>query len=167
MANRIPAWFLIVTNYPGLHVGPTVPFLVGAIRDPVGEAPESRSTAQEELHSLLEKMRIGTPTGYGVRIQWCTTVDAFVVGLVSHGASLSWEPHELDASTIEGLFGKLWERYGDYICEGKYSKNGDWHRFSEQEIAAIRVEAISQIADIWLNTLGAVLDRSTLATARY
>ena len=34
----VPAWLRIVSN-PQLKVGPTLPFIVGAIRDPIGDAP--------------------------------------------------------------------------------------------------------------------------------
>lgn len=126
-----PAWLLVVSEY-GFKVGPTVPFLLGAsVIRPLGKAPASSSVAQTSLFELLNSM-------HGVRIQWCPTVNDYVVAYVG-GNTLDWERTlELDVNGVGPLFGRLWNLYRDVICDGKYSKTGKWHRFTRAELAKIR-----------------------------
>ena len=156
-------WFRIVKSYSALAkltYRPTLPFIVGAIRDPVGEAPDTRAAAQVELHSLLKKMH-DAPVGSGVHIQWCPgaraaarrgilfshvhiqwcpgTVAHVVVAMGHSVKSLTWNPSEFkEAVDVDALFGKLWACYGDRIFDGKYSKNGNWHGFTPTEFKNIR-----------------------------
>ncbi len=135
-------WFRIVKSYSALAkltYRPTLPFIVGAIRDPVGEAPDTRAAAQVELHSLLKKMH-DAPVGSGVHIQWCPGTVAHVVVAMGHSVkSLTWNPSEFkEAVDVDALFGKLWACYGDRIFDGKYSKNGNWHGFTPTEFKNIR-----------------------------
>jgi hypothetical protein len=32
----MPPWFRIVSEYPDFHNGPTIPFLIGALQQPIG-----------------------------------------------------------------------------------------------------------------------------------
>ena len=132
-------WFRIVRNYSDLvqlTLGPTLPFIVGAIRDPVGEAPDTRAAGQRELYSLLKKMN-DAPVGVGVKIQFCPGIGAHVVAAAGN-SSLTWDPSELAAGGVDDLFGQLWDCYGDQISAGEYSKDGDWHRFTSTEFKNIR-----------------------------
>ena len=132
----VPAWLRIVRN-PQLKVGPTLPFIVGAIRAPLGDAPGSRTTGQEELFELLRMMDEEAPADCGISIQLCTSVDAHVVACITE-PGLTWHTSGIDATSRDALGGRLWELYGDVIATGRYSKNGDWYRFSEPELKAIR-----------------------------
>ena len=131
-----PAWFRIVSN-PGLKVGPTLPFIVGAIRDPIGAAPDSRAAGNEELLQLLRMMDEEAPANYGIGIQWCPSVAAYVAACVI-GPGLTWHNTGFDATSRDALGARLWDLYGDVIAEGHYSKNGDWHRFTDAELKTIR-----------------------------
>ena len=77
------------------------------------------------------------PVGVGVKIQFCPGIGAHVVAATGN-SSLTWDPSELAAGGVDDLFGKLWNCYGDQISVGKYSKDGDWHRFTSTEFKNIR-----------------------------
>ena len=132
----VPAWIRIIRN-PQLRVGPTLPFIVGAIRAPIGAAPGSRAAGQEELFELLRMMDEEAPADCGVSIQWCPSVDAHVAASVTE-PGLTWHASGFDATRRDALGARLWERYGDVIAQGHYSKNGAWHGFSEGELRTIR-----------------------------
>ncbi len=129
-------WWLQIVRYPGLKVGPTVPFVFGACRNPVGTAPESRAAGQRELLDLLTVMHEKMPASIGINIQWCPEIEAHVLAAGS-GGSLTWG--DLDAGNVDALAGKLWQRYGDQITKAEYSKDGpSWRSFSDVELATIR-----------------------------
>ena len=118
----VPAWLRIVGN-PQLKVGPTVPFIVGAIRDPIGAAPDSRAAGMEELLELLRMMDEEAPAG--ISIQWCPSVAAYIAACVT-GPGLTWHTTGFDVASRDALGARLWDLYGNVITKGHYSKNGDW-----------------------------------------
>ena len=63
-----------------------------------------------------------------------STTMAYVVVRIG-GESLTWD--EKLGAGIEPLTANLWNRYGDAVSSGRYSKNGDWHEFTE-EVARIK-----------------------------
>jgi hypothetical protein len=138
MADR-PDWFKILTDIdpPLWSKGPTIPFILGAIRF-LDVAPPSRATGQIELRGLLRRMEREAPPHYGVCITPCPSAGHIVV---AHGNSLTWDPYDFpNIATVDALTGRLWSLYGDQISEGKYSINrdGKWHTFEPPEISAIR-----------------------------
>ena len=132
--NDRPAWLRILDHCRefGFTIGPTLPFILGATQESIGKAPASRADGQGALHELLVAM---DASGYGLTIQSCPTTMAYVVARTS-GESLTWD-EELGAG-IEPLTANLWNRYGDAVSSGRYSKNGDWHEFTDQEVARIK-----------------------------
>lgn len=38
--NRLASALRIIEDYPNLHMGPTVPFVLGALQQPIGVPPE-------------------------------------------------------------------------------------------------------------------------------
>ena len=114
-----------------------MPFIVGAIREPIGEAPGSRAAGHKELFELLRMMDEEAPADCGISIQLCTGVDAHVVACITE-PGLTWHNSGIDAPRRDVLGARLWELYGNMIAAGHYSKNGKWHRFSELELKAIR-----------------------------
>ena len=50
---------------------------------------------------------------------------------------LTWDDNAIDASGVDAVSAQLWNRYGDTISIGEYSKGGDWHRFSQVETEKI------------------------------
>ena len=132
-----PAWFRIVSN-PALNVGPTLPFVVGAIRDPIGVAPASPAAGLQELADVLTKMDNEAPATFGIQVRWCPGIGAHVAVCVSPGNGLTWNPADFDVGSRDALAARLWDLYGHVITAGQYSKNGDWHHFTEAELRSIR-----------------------------
>ena len=132
----VPAWLRILRNLQ-LKVGPTLPFIMGAIRDPLGDAPGSRPTGQEEFFELLRMMDEEAPADCGISIQWCPSVAAHVAAFVTE-PGLTWHASGFDATSRDALGARLWDLYGDVIASGHYSKNGNWHHFTEGELKTIR-----------------------------
>jgi hypothetical protein len=65
-------WIRILKDYPN-RFGPTVPFILGALRHPVGSVlPAEKS--REELRALLVAMRDEAPDHYSVVIQGCVNL---------------------------------------------------------------------------------------------
>ena len=132
----VPTWLQII-RHPQLKVGPTLPFIVGAVREPIGAAPDSLAAGQVELFELLRMMDQEAPADCGISIQWCPTVHAHVATCVTE-PGLTWHASGFDVTHRDALGARLWERYGDVIAKGHYSKNGTWHGFTEGEIRKIR-----------------------------
>ncbi len=61
-----PCWFRIVMD-PELQRGPTIPFILGASRDPLS-AEASPELRESDLRRLLAAMRDGTPKPYCIEI---------------------------------------------------------------------------------------------------
>ena len=132
----VPTWLQLICNLR-LKVGPTLPFIVGAIRDPIGAAPDDRASGQKELFELLRMMDEEAPDDCGISIQYCSTVDAHVATCVTK-SGLTWDRSGFDVAHRDALGAKLWECYGDVIANGHYSKNATWHGFTEGELRTIR-----------------------------
>ena len=72
------SWLRIVECYPDFHNGPSVPFLFGAIQNPIGVRPRSEEAAKDGLRRLLSALR-QAPKGHGIRIVSCGPTHAHVV----------------------------------------------------------------------------------------
>src|SRR5437867_1677291 len=142
-------WFRVVKDYPN-NFGPTIPFILGALRRPVGNVlpfDESR----EELRALLAAMRDEVPDRYSVVIQGCANLGEPIVRLSDSepsgflrfdspskkGRALYFESfYDLPVDDFESLVKGLWERYETIISEGRFSRrNGTWQVFDETELA--------------------------------
>lgn len=146
------AWFRIVKDYPN-KVGPTIPFILGALRRPVG-AVAAPDASRAELRALLVAMRDDTPAPHNVVIQGCTTLGEPVVALSDHqpggfirldsvskpGRALYCGPsYGADVHDFESLAEALWERYAQVISEGRFSfRNRTWHPFDQAERAKLK-----------------------------
>ena len=84
-------WFRIVEFYPDFHMGPTIPFVLGAIQEPIGRPPCTEAIAKDNLRDLLKALR-EAPKGHGVRIVWCQPTGAHVVTANPFVEGLDWEP---------------------------------------------------------------------------
>lgn len=131
----VPAWFQIVRDY-GFR--PSVPFVLGAaVLRPLGVPPPSRAVAQTELHRLLTLMITETPPGYGIHVRWCGDIGADIFEVRQPGAGLEWGP-EFEAKNVDVLSARLWNKVGDEIEKGNYSKDGGWRPFKKGELRRIR-----------------------------
>ena len=151
-ANRMkPDWLRIVQDYPDNKVGPTVPFLVGALRHPPG-APQPKGSGRAELHTLLIAMRDESPARWNVVIQPCGGPEKLVVTLTDikrpdcigvrsasrPGKVLYCHPIRSGISEIDGLVDALWGEFGVNIDDGKFSYvGGEWRAFSKMELQNI------------------------------
>ena len=82
MTANLQAALRIIEDYPGLHMGPSVPFVVGALKEPIGAAPVDEKNGRQALSDLLTELR-AAPRGRGVRIQWCGNIKAYVATSVT------------------------------------------------------------------------------------
>ena len=131
-------WSRIVECYPDFHMGPTIPFVLGAIQVPIGRPPRTDAIAKDSLRQLLKALR-DTSRGHGVRIQWCLTTGAHVVTANPFVEGLDWEAIDgCVPPNLDGLFEMLWARYGAFILAGDYSIDGRvWHPFTPDEVRKI------------------------------
>lgn len=136
--RMFPDWFRVIKDC-GFDNGPTLPFIMGAIRTPLGEAPPSRAEGQVELHQLLTRMDAeALEDGYGIFIEMCLKLHVYVAAKRRPAqVSLDWQ-NSLKAHNVATLTAELWGMYGDFIERGEYSKNGTWHPFTRSEKARIR-----------------------------
>jgi hypothetical protein len=133
-------WFRIVRFYPDFHMGPTIPFLVGATQVPIGRLPDSEEIAKNALRNLLKAFQESSEA-MGVRIQWCNSTGAHVMTVSPFVDRFDWEP--IDGCVPpdwDCLFSVLWRRYGDFISAGEYSIDAHvWHRFFPDELEKIEI----------------------------
>jgi len=135
--QRLGAALRIIEDYPNLHMGPTVSFVLGALQQPIGVAPESAEVGREKLRRLLTALR-NAPSGRGVRVQWCGNIRAYVATSMPFVDGLAWDVQGCDPNNFEKLVDALWQLYGSFIMAGEYSINDfAWHRFTTDEIRTI------------------------------
>jgi hypothetical protein len=116
-----PDWFRIIKNYPDLTNGPTIPFLLGALRpDPDAVLPDEES--KEELRALVQAMRREMPAANGVEIERCGPLDAHVFGLRSGGGLKFKDMYPYDVHDDESLVDALWSMYGEPISTREFSR---------------------------------------------
>ena len=71
-----PCWFRIVMDAE-LQRGPTIPFILGACRDPLS-ATASPELGEFDLRRLLVAMRDATPKPYSIEILRCPDLKTYV-----------------------------------------------------------------------------------------
>jgi len=144
--ERLDAVLRIIEN-PNLHMGPTVPFVFGAMQRPIGAPPEDKEAGRTKLGRLLTTLRTAPP-GRGVRIQWCRNIKAYVatpMPFVDDG--LAWEVQGCNPNDPEMLLDVLWQLYGSSIMAGEYSIDDNvWHPFTLDEIRTIE-DLLDGLAD--------------------
>jgi hypothetical protein len=127
----------IIEDYPDLHMGPSVPFVVGALQDPIGAAPVDESKAQNALSVLLTELR-AAPRGRGVRIQWCRNIKAYVITSMPLVDGLAWDVKDCRPDDFHGLINTLWAQYGTSMMRGEFSIDDSvWHSLTLDEIRTI------------------------------
>ncbi len=144
-------WFRVVKHYPN-NWGPTIPFILGALRRPVGHVLPSHES-REELSALLVAMRDEAPDGYSIVIRGCGNLGEPIVthsdiepsGLLrfdspsKKGRALHFQPfYDMPATDFGSLIDCFWERYENIISKGCFSKNGTWHAFDPTELAKLK-----------------------------
>lgn len=135
--QRLGTALRIIEDYPNLHMGPTVSFVLGALQRPIGVAPESAEIGREKLKRLLTALRTAPP-GRGVRVQWCGNIRAYVATSMPFVDGLAWDVQGCDSNNLETLVDALWQLYGSFIMASEYSIDEfAWRRFTSDEITII------------------------------
>lgn len=131
----MPPWFRIVSEYPDFHNGPTIPFLIGALQQPIGTRFANKASARAALRALLETIADEATEEHGVRLFSCPTIKEYVLTDNGLWDSFSWEPiNGCAPPNLDCLFEILWTRYGEPIVEGTYSLDDRvWREFTEEE----------------------------------
>jgi hypothetical protein len=134
---ELDAALRIIEDYPNLHMGPTVSFVLGALQQPIGVAPQNTEVGREKLRHLLTMLRTAPP-GRGVRVQWCANIRAYVATSMPFVDGLAWDVQGCDPNDLEKLVGALWQLYGSSIMVGDYSIDDlVWHPFTSDEVKTI------------------------------
>jgi hypothetical protein len=125
-----------------------VPFVVGALQEPIGAPPIDEKNGRQALSGLLTELR-DAPRGRGVRIQWCGNIKAYVATSMPFVDGLAWDVTACKPDDFQGLVDSLWELYGVSIMAGEFSIDGyAWHPLTPDEIETIgqlrRGEALSE-----------------------
>ena len=148
-------WFQIVQNYP-TKFGLTIPFILGALRQPVGQVLPS-DVSLEELRAFLVSLRDDAPNPYNVIIRGCTDLSEPIVTLSNTAPTgfLRFDSPSKQECTLyfqsfyglviydgdfESLVESLWKRYEQIISEGQFSSLGDnkWEAFGESDLTKLK-----------------------------
>ena len=138
-------------------LGLTLPFLLGALRHPIGSHTDNALENQKGILNLLASMRDQTPSDTYVSLTICDRLNepVFTTGssktkqpesyarlvipetnnchLYVTGAFLSSGPQP-----AESLLEKLWERHGNEVMEGRFSwYKGQFRPYIAEDISFI------------------------------
>jgi hypothetical protein len=158
-----PAWFkLLLLNSERHRFGMTLPFLVGALQEPSGQALSSEA-AFLELRKVLESMRDETPPSHVIRIAECDRLHQPVaapinamfrlpdnVPIVSprtqRSALFVAREYLESGDTLDAALDSLWRANENPLSEGRYSyRGGAFQSFDAADRAF--VEAALSMAD--------------------
>ena len=149
------AWFRVVKDYYPKNFGLTIPFVLGALRRPVGQVL-SDDESREQLRDLLVAMRDDAPHPYHVIIQGCGNLKEPIITLsdippggglrldspTTKGRALYFQPfYGLPVDDFESLVDGLWDRYKTDISKGYFScspSNATWRAFDATELANLK-----------------------------
>lgn len=137
----MPRWFRIVKHYPGFREGPTVPFLIGALRsDP--DAVVSDEQSKQELGALISAMRSDMPPGHGVVLEQCSMLGTYVFKYRLGGSGLKCiGKYGHDIHDDQSLLETLWDDLGTTIRDRQFSLDPttkSWRSFSAIERSGIK-----------------------------
>ena len=151
-------WFCLLDAWHKQNrYGLTFPFIVGALREPVGSVAPGGLDGPAELLGILEKIRYEMPEDKHGLIKPCYTIDEVVLGFSAGDKPMtkaipffsaaqqrntlfidaSLYPELTDAIDLSMAAAALWNRYGDRIAAGHFSKNGEWGGYTGAERAWI------------------------------
>ena len=128
--------FRLFKYYPK-NIGLTIPFILGALRQPVGKILSSAESF-EELRMLLVVLRDNAPDLLKAQILRCPNLDEPIVTLFSsevsgslrfnsptQGRALYVSLYGIFDNDFELLVNYFWERYETILSEGKFSRQKD------------------------------------------
>ncbi len=140
-------WMRVVKD-KRFTTGATIPYILAALRDPIG-AVASADTSKEELRALLVEMRDDVPPPECVVILWCSRIEALVVSsrpTPPAGRRRIQSPYDPDrglyfreidgyqVTDLDSLTQALWDLHKDVILEGCFNReNRQWHHIDDGE----------------------------------
>lgn len=154
----IPFWLkLLRTNNNNRGYGLTLPFVIGAMRTPVGSVVTDESNNIAEVKALLSSIKEDTPDTSYISLTVC---DRLRQPVFAEGSSFFTMPEmyarltesnsgrndfyiapeimSRENESIENLARLLWERNGGAIMQGNFSySNGAFTKYSERDLALI------------------------------
>jgi hypothetical protein len=136
----------------GFEIGPTIPFLLGAIRQ--AQDPSGSEVSRQQLHDLLVEMRDSLSAPACIAIGWCGGYLAdYVVELRDSkpaGECIESPVHPGNGlyhvaipgvHDLDSLRDVLWDRYKEHLSKEEFSRDGEtwtWRRFTTQELVCIK-----------------------------
>lgn len=164
----VPSWFRLIhyfhTRPQGIRrYGVTLPFIIGALRDPIG-AIQNHETSWSELLMLVRAMGEETPEDYQIRISRCDHIGQPIVtpytGIYQISGipivSLTTSRHVVfvaeefvrgSSTSLETLAARLWEECSGVIDSGRFSfRSGDYRSYSDDDLQAIRESQSHHVA---------------------
>lgn len=152
-----PRWFQLIHYFCRARGFETLtfPFVIGALRDPVGSVTPA-DNSRRELRQLLQHMVDETPGDYVVWIYRCGQLKQPVMrplsedrlyGVPFHSSAqlrdtlfVSSELFSGKAQSLDSLRDLLWEEFGEAVSDGKFSVPSHlrtYCSFSDDDLAAI------------------------------
>lgn len=151
----IPFWLKLLRAHKSY--GLTLPFLVGAMRTPVGSVVADENKSIVEVKGLLSSMRDETPDTSYISLTVCdrlhqpvfsecskyfTPSDFYArIPMLDGKKCFLYVSQSIllrDKENVEDLLGALWQRNGDAILQGKFShSNGAFTTYSDENLTLI------------------------------
>jgi len=156
-----PTWFklLIYYRYRGpkygfSSYGLTFPFLIGALRVPVGSSVCTIEENKIEILSLLNSMRDETPNDYNIHITKCDRVGVVASpskGGLKHpttGSIFSTHQYLTDEERgVNSIADSIWNECGQQIIQGNFSNHSrTFSNFTDPDLQLIN-DALSPLND--------------------
>jgi|SRR5882762_1452605 len=149
-----PPWLQLVRRRQrvgGLAL--TLPFLVGALRNPPGAPFADKAASYGGLLSLLEQMRDQAPESHYVHVYECDRLRQPVVSITPtfySPSAVDWgiatpsgrecrlyiapKYQSADSGAIGAVAGKLWEMLSSALVEGRFSfRSGSYQPFNGED----------------------------------
>jgi hypothetical protein len=142
-------WLKLIEEWQDRHhLGLTIPFLIGALRQSPGRPFHANTNGLEQLRTLLTSLRNDVPDGVRARLYTCDRLHELVVLIepahdITGSERLCVERGIVqDGDPDEALVIELWRRYGEVIESGNYSlRRGTFQPFSDEDLALVRSAA--------------------------
>ena len=155
-----PKWFRLVNYYnEEVSYAPTIPFVLGAIRTPIGKPAEDENDCIDELRKLIQSVIEDTPEGYVIQLHRCGQIGEPVLVpcldrlMCIPGNPLSSKRQERvtvladdefvssGLDELEAIVEILWEELGDAILDRRFSfsrRTGEYRKYNDRDFEIIR-----------------------------
>ena len=145
-----PSFKLIAHHQRSHNLALTLPFLIGALGEPPGQAFTDEPSAEQALLALLVQLRDQTPESHLARLFQCPKLKQPVVSVTSSFYSPSYaawgiEPpagtrlhidarYQGSSNTVDSAVEQLWQEMKMPLMGGRFSfRNGAYRSFDESD----------------------------------